>query len=137
MTRKIIQTDNAPAAIGPYSQANMAGGFLFTAGQIPLDPATMEIVGTTAAEQAQKALENARAGAPNMKVTEKEYRNVNGISVIYMEMEGTLQGTSFTYLGYYYSNETGTTQFITYTGTSLVKKYRSDIEDFLNGFSIS
>ena len=54
-----------------------------------------------------------------------------------MEMEGTLQGTSFTYLGYYYSNETGTTQFITYTGTSLVKKYRSDIEDFLNGFSIS
>jgi hypothetical protein len=84
----------------------------------------------------QIALENARAGAPNMKVTEKEYRNVNGVSVIYMEMEGTLQGTSFTYLGYYYSNETGTTQFITYTGTSLVKKYKSEIEDFLNGFSI-
>ena len=61
MTRKIIKTDQAPAAIGPYSQANAAGGFLFTAGQIPLDPATMEIVGTTAAEQAQKALENARA----------------------------------------------------------------------------
>ena len=61
MSRQIIQTDNAPAAIGPYSQANTAGGFLFTAGQIPLDPDTMEIVGTTAAEQAQKALENARA----------------------------------------------------------------------------
>ena len=50
MTRKIISTEQAPAAIGPYSQANAAGGFLFTAGQIPLDPATMEIVGTTAAE---------------------------------------------------------------------------------------
>ena len=61
MTRKIIQTDNTPAAIGPYSQANTAGGFLFTAGQIPLDPVTMEIVGTTAAEQTQQALTNAKA----------------------------------------------------------------------------
>jgi 2-iminobutanoate/2-iminopropanoate deaminase len=61
MTRQIIQTDNAPAAIGPYSQANAAGGFLFTAGQIPLDPATMEIVGATAAEQARQALTNAKA----------------------------------------------------------------------------
>ena len=61
MTRRIIKTDQAPAAIGPYSQANAAGGFLFTAGQIPLDPATMEIVGTTAAEQAHQALANAKA----------------------------------------------------------------------------
>ncbi|MBU2501680.1 MAG: RidA family protein [bacterium] len=61
MTRKIIHTDHAPAAIGPYSQGNLAGGFLFTAGQIPLDPATMEIVGTTAAEQAHQALVNAKA----------------------------------------------------------------------------
>lgn len=61
MTRKIIATDKAPAAIGPYSQANQAGGFLFTAGQIPLDPATMEIVGTTAADQARQALRNAQA----------------------------------------------------------------------------
>ncbi|MDX2475609.1 MAG: RidA family protein [Candidatus Krumholzibacteria bacterium] len=61
MSRKIVQTETAPAAIGPYSQANVAGGFLFTAGQIPLDPVTMEIVGTTAAEQAQQALTNAEA----------------------------------------------------------------------------
>ena len=61
MTRKIIATDKAPGAIGPYSQANAAGGFLFTAGQIPLDPKTMNIVGTTAAEQAQQALLNAKA----------------------------------------------------------------------------
>lgn len=61
MTRRIISTDRAPAAIGPYSQANAVGGFLFTAGQIPLDPATMEIVGTTAAEQARQALTNAKA----------------------------------------------------------------------------
>ena len=61
MTRKIIATDKAPGAIGPYSQANVAGGFLFTAGQIPLDPQTMAIVGVTAAEQAQQALLNAKA----------------------------------------------------------------------------
>jgi len=60
MPRKIIKTDQAPAAIGPYSQANAAGGFLFTAGQIPLDPGTMEIVGETAAEQARLALTNAK-----------------------------------------------------------------------------
>ena len=61
MTRRIIHTGQAPAAIGPYSQANQAGGFLFTAGQIPLDPFTMEIVGETAAEQARQALMNAQA----------------------------------------------------------------------------
>ena len=60
MTRKIISTDKAPAAIGPYNQANAAGGFLFTAGQIPLDPVTMEVVGETAAEQAHLAMTNAR-----------------------------------------------------------------------------
>jgi 2-iminobutanoate/2-iminopropanoate deaminase len=61
MSREVVKTDSAPAAIGPYSQAVKAGGFLFTAGQIPLDPATMEVVGATAAEQARQALANAKA----------------------------------------------------------------------------
>jgi len=61
MMRKIIATEKAPGAIGPYSQANAAGGFLFTAGQIPLDPGTMEVVGETAAEQTLQALKNAQA----------------------------------------------------------------------------
>ncbi len=61
MSRQIIKTDEAPGAIGPYNQAVRAGGFLFTAGQIPLDPKTMQIVGTTAAEQARQALTNAKA----------------------------------------------------------------------------
>ena len=60
MQRRIIATDRAPGAIGPYSQGVKAGGFLFTAGQIPLDPTTMHIVGETAAEQARQALTNAR-----------------------------------------------------------------------------
>ncbi len=60
MSRQIIKTDKAPGAIGPYNQGVRAGGFLFTAGQIPLDPKTMEVVGTTAAEQARQALLNAK-----------------------------------------------------------------------------
>ena len=51
----------APAAIGPYAQAVRAAGLLFCSGQIPLDPATGELVGDTPAEQAQRCLENLRA----------------------------------------------------------------------------
>jgi 2-iminobutanoate/2-iminopropanoate deaminase len=61
MSREIIATERAPGAIGPYNQGVRSGGFLFTAGQIPLDPATMQIVGRTAAEQARQALRNAQA----------------------------------------------------------------------------
>ena len=61
MSRQIIKTDRAPGAIGPYNQGVRAGGFLFTAGQIPLDPVTMQVVGATAPEQAKQALLNAQA----------------------------------------------------------------------------
>jgi 2-iminobutanoate/2-iminopropanoate deaminase len=62
MKREIISTIKAPQAIGPYSQAVKAKGtFLFTAGQIPLDPTTGEMVGQTAAEQAEQALKNLQA----------------------------------------------------------------------------
>ena len=55
---KIIATEKAPAAIGPYSQAYEVNGFLFTSGQIPLDPATGAIVGTEIAEQAEQSCRN-------------------------------------------------------------------------------
>lgn len=55
---KIIATEKAPAAIGPYSQAYEVNGFLFTSGQIPLDPATGTIVGTEIAEQAEQSCRN-------------------------------------------------------------------------------
>lgn len=54
----IIQTSQAPEAIGPYSQATTAGGLVFCSGQIPLDPETMTIVGTTVAEQTLQVLKN-------------------------------------------------------------------------------
>lgn len=55
---KVIQTDKAPAAIGPYSQAMVLNGVLFTSGQIPVDPATGEIAGTTITEQAEQVMKN-------------------------------------------------------------------------------
>ena len=55
---KIIATDKAPTAIGPYSQAYEVNGFLFTSGQIPLDPATGTVVGTEIAAQAEQSCRN-------------------------------------------------------------------------------
>jgi 2-iminobutanoate/2-iminopropanoate deaminase len=61
--KKIISTASAPAAIGPYSQAVQVGNLVFCSGQIPLDPATMEIVSGGIEAQAVRVLENMRAVA--------------------------------------------------------------------------
>lgn len=58
---KKIATDQAPAAIGPYCQAMTVKGLVFTSGQIPLDPKTGEMVGTTIEEQAQQVMKNLSA----------------------------------------------------------------------------
>ena len=55
-----IQTGGAPAAIGPYSQAMRHGDLIFTAGQIPLDPGSMEIVGEDVGAQTERVLQNLR-----------------------------------------------------------------------------
>ena len=59
--REIVDAPGAPPAIGPYSHAVRAGELLLCSGQIPLDPASGELVGTTAAEQAQRCMENLQA----------------------------------------------------------------------------
>jgi 2-iminobutanoate/2-iminopropanoate deaminase len=59
--RESVTAPDAPAAIGPYVHAVRAGGLLFCSGQIPLDPRTGDIVGTTAGEQAGRCLENLAA----------------------------------------------------------------------------
>ncbi|MCG3159696.1 MAG: 2-iminobutanoate/2-iminopropanoate deaminase [Acidobacteria bacterium] len=56
-----IQTDRAPQAIGPYSQAIKANGLVFASGQIPLDPATMQIVEGGVREQTERVLDNLKA----------------------------------------------------------------------------
>jgi len=56
--REIISTEHGPKAIGPYSQAVKANGFVFTAGQVALDPATGSVVGTEIKAQTERVMEN-------------------------------------------------------------------------------
>ena len=58
---KYIETTNAPAAIGPYSQGIILNGIAFFSGQIPLDPKTGEVVGTTITEQTEQVMKNIQA----------------------------------------------------------------------------
>jgi 2-iminobutanoate/2-iminopropanoate deaminase len=59
--RTIVATEGAPAAIGPYSQAIVANGFVFTAGQLPLDPETMRLVEGDITEQTERVMQNLTA----------------------------------------------------------------------------
>ena len=65
MSVRIVHTENAPAAIGPYSQAVVAGNFLFTAGQIALDPATGQIVQGDVSAQTERVMSNLAAVLEN------------------------------------------------------------------------
>ena len=56
--KKVISTSNAPAAIGPYSQAIETDGYVFTSGQIPINPATGEVEGKTIEEQTEQVMHN-------------------------------------------------------------------------------
>jgi 2-iminobutanoate/2-iminopropanoate deaminase len=61
MEKKLISTDKAPTAIGPYSQAVAAGGFLFCSGQIPVDPETGDVVSTDMEQATRRVLDNLNA----------------------------------------------------------------------------
>jgi 2-iminobutanoate/2-iminopropanoate deaminase len=61
MTIEAVRTDNAPKAIGPYEQAIKASGFLYTAGQIPIDPKTGNFVAGGISDQTRQVLENLKA----------------------------------------------------------------------------
>ncbi len=61
MELKVIHTDKAPGAVGPYSQAVLAGNLLFLSGQIPINPATGELVKSSIEEETRQCLENAKA----------------------------------------------------------------------------
>lgn len=79
------------------------------------------------------AYENGKAVAPDLKIVQLEYRMVNDLKVLFMQMNGTTQGIKFSYYGYYYSFEGGTVQYITYTSQNLLNEYQMQCEDLLNG----
>jgi len=60
-TKEVIQTDHAPQAIGPYSQAIVANGMVYTAGQIPIDPQTGQVAGSDIVVQAEQVMNNLSA----------------------------------------------------------------------------
>jgi 2-iminobutanoate/2-iminopropanoate deaminase len=61
MDRKIVATDKAPGAVGPYSQAVVAGDFVYTAGMLGMDPSTGELVGQDVGKQTRQALTNIKS----------------------------------------------------------------------------
>ena len=71
--KQILSTDKAPAAIGPYSQGVLAGGFYFFSGQIPLHPVTGELVGRTVQEQAEQVFKNKK----KMNKAEKKFNKAH------------------------------------------------------------
>jgi 2-iminobutanoate/2-iminopropanoate deaminase len=91
--KRVIQTERAPKAIGPYSQAIQAGSFLFLSGQIPLDPKTGELVKGDISQQTKQVLENIKGvlesqklGMENVVKTTifvKEIGNFNQVNEVY------------------------------------------------------
>jgi 2-iminobutanoate/2-iminopropanoate deaminase len=61
MSKKVVSTPEAPAAVGAYSQAIVANGFVYCSGQVPLDPRSGELVGGSIADQTRRCLENLSA----------------------------------------------------------------------------
>lgn len=79
------------------------------------------------------AYTNAKSNAPDLQIVEQDYRMVNGKKMLYLQMNGTIQGIKFSYVGYYYSDENGTVQFLTYTSQNMLSEFKSTCLDLLNG----
>lgn len=81
------------------------------------------------------AITNAQKVAPDIKVVNEEYRMVNNRKVLLIEMKGTYNGIKVAYYSYYFSDASGSVQFITYTAQNLLQKYKEHCDDLLNGFA--
>lgn len=83
----------------------------------------------------EAAIVNAQNAAPDAKESFSEYRMVNGMKVLYMEIKGTLRGIKFNYAGYYYSNSNGTVQFVGFTTQNLFTSLKPALTEILNGLT--
>jgi hypothetical protein len=103
-----------------------------------------DLYGMIIAEQVEIPLENlrgiaistAKSAAPDLRVINEEYRMVNGLKMLHLQMNGTMQGIKFSYYGYYYSNESGTVQYVTFTSQNLIESYREQCDALLNGLVV-
>lgn len=99
----------------------------------------------TVVEKIEMPLENFREvmlknlrmrGAEAIEIINEDYRIVNGNRVLHIQFNASANGVKFSYLGYYYSNEKGTTQLLCYTSKNLFSEYKQEFENMLNGFSV-
>ena len=79
------------------------------------------------------AITNALSVMPDIQIVNEEYRIVNNIKILMLQMEGTMLGMKVIYYGYYFSNNSGTNQLLVYTAQSLFEDYKKDLTDLLNG----
>jgi len=100
MKKKVIQTEKAPKAIGPYSQAIRAGSFLFLSGQIPLDPKTGELVKGDIREQPRQVLENLKGVLESEKLGMKDVVRVT----IFLKDIGNFNQVNEVYATYFPSS---------------------------------
>jgi 2-iminobutanoate/2-iminopropanoate deaminase len=98
--KKIVSTAEAPAAIGPYSQAIRTGNFLFCSGQIPLDPKSGQIVSDDVTEQAKRVLENLAAV---LRAEQLTFAHVVKTTIFLTDL-GDFQTVNEIYAGYFREN---------------------------------
>lgn len=98
--RTVIATDQAPAAVGPYSQGIRAGKFVFTAGQIPMDPATGKLVGGDIQAQTRRVLQNVQAV---LEAAGASLANVVKVTVFLLDM-GNFKAMNEVYAEFFTEN---------------------------------
>jgi hypothetical protein len=99
--------------------------FMAEQGEVPPERLSEAIIATV------------RQGFPDVKIEKQEYRSVNNVTMLYMQMSGNLHGTNFTYIGYYHTSKKGTTQLVAYTFTKVLEEYKDIMEEFINGLNIN
>lgn len=101
MEKKIISTKNAPAAIGPYSQAVVAGNLIFTSGQLPIDPANGQLINDDVKKAAERSMENIKA------ILEAAGSSLDKVikTVIYLKDMNDFAAVNEVYSRYFQSNE--------------------------------
>jgi hypothetical protein len=82
-------------------------------------------------------LTNAQAADPLAKVTQKGPRSVNGLDMVFQEIEATIDDVPWTFYVHYYSDTSGSVQLVGYTGRALIAEHRSTIEQFVAGFNVA
>ena len=100
MRKKVIQTDKAPKAIGPYSQAIQAGNMIFLSGQIPIDPKTGELTGGDIRQQTQQVLENIKGLLESQRLGMEDVIKVT----IFLKDMGNFNQVNEVYAAYFSSS---------------------------------